>query len=122
MQIFNNTLVYIFSGFQSWVAGITIWPFIFSKKEMKGNMEHRLHERIHLRQQLECLLIPYPVMYFGNYFYNRIIKKMNHMTAYKNICFEKEAYAKQFDADYLSIRKAYAWKNYTNKKSEENKA
>jgi len=21
--------------------------FIFSKKEMKGNMEHRLHERIH---------------------------------------------------------------------------
>ena len=106
MQIFNDKLVFILSGFQSWVAGITIFPFIFSKEKMRGNIKHLNHERIHIRQELECLLVLYPVIYYLHYGYNRI-KGMNHITAYRNICFEREAYGNQSDVDYLKNRKSY---------------
>lgn len=109
MQIFNNTLVYILSGFQAWVYGITIFPFIFSRRAMKGNALHFNHESIHLKQELECLLIFYPIFYFGHYGYLRFFKKMNHMTAYRNICFEKEAYCNQKNLFYLQNRKMYSW-------------
>ena len=115
MQIFNNTLVYILSGFQPWVAGITIWPFIFSIHKMKGNRVHLNHERIHLKQEIECLLILYPIIYFGHYAYNRVFKRMDHMTAYDHICFEGEAYLNDNNMNYLVARTPYAWKNYFRK-------
>ena len=111
MQIFNDKLVFILSGFQSWVAGITIFPFIFSKEKMRGNIKHLNHERIHIRQELECLLVLYPVIYYLHYGYNRI-KGMNHITAYRNICFEREAYGNQSDVDYLKNRKSYSFIKY----------
>ena len=111
MQIFNDKLVFILSGFQSWVAGITIFPFIFSKEKMRGNIKHLNHERIHIRQELECLLVIYLVIYYLHYGYNRLTG-MNHITAYRNICFEREAYGNQGDADYLKNRKSYSFIKY----------
>lgn len=111
MQIFNDKLVFILSGFQAWVAGITIFPFIFSKEKMRGNTKHLNHERIHLRQEIECLLVLYSVIYYLHYGYNRF-KGMNHITAYRKICFEQEAYGNQSNLNYLKNRKPYSFIKY----------
>ena len=110
MQIFNNTLVFILSGFQPMVVGITIFPFIFSNRKMKGDIRHSTHEKIHLRQQLECLFVLFFIIYFGHYLYNRTVKRMDHMTAYRAICFEKEAYDNDLNVNYLSSRKLFSWR------------
>jgi len=112
MIIFNDKLVYIFSGFQKWVDGITIFPFIFIKVACKDKPVLLNHEKIHIWQQAECLLLLYPILYFGQYAWLRLTKKMDHMTAYKNLCFEKEAYENQKDLVYLKKRRLWAWTRY----------
>jgi hypothetical protein len=109
MIIFNDKIVYVLSGLQKWVGGITIFPFIFLKDNQRDNKIIQNHERIHIWQQAECLLILFPIIYFGNYGWLRLIKKMDHMTAYKNICFEKEAYSNQKDLTYIKNRSLWAW-------------
>jgi len=109
MIIFNNKLVYILSGFQKWVGGITIFPFIFLQEKFKMSKVIQNHEKIHIWQQVECLLVFFLLIYFGHYTWLRLVKKMDHKTAYKNICFEKEAYSKQSDSGYLKTRKLFAW-------------
>lgn len=43
--------------------GLTVFPFVFVKNSLdKENPVFRNHERIHLRQQLEMLVIPF---FFG---------------------------------------------------------
>jgi len=108
MIIYNNFLVYLLSGFQSWVSGITIFPFIFLRNEMKGNINTIKHENIHLRQQAECLIIFFYIIYFINYLINRF-KKNSHIEAYKNILFEKEAYDNENNLNYF---KFYGWLRY----------
>ena len=45
-------------------TGITIFPFIFLKYQaLKGNKVLINHEKIHLRQQLELLIIPFFLVY-----------------------------------------------------------
>ena len=39
--------------------GITLWPFIVLNKHEKGKEALLNHERIHLRQQIELLVIPF---------------------------------------------------------------
>ena len=78
---------------------------------MGGNTKHETHERIHLKQELECLLIGYALWYFIEYLIRRI-QYRNHKDAYYNISFEREAYANQKNSNYLDDRKKYAWLNY----------
>jgi len=112
MIIFNDKLVYILSGFQGWVGGITIFPFIFLMEKFRENKVIQIHERIHIWQQAECLLIFFLLIYHGHYLWLRLVKKMDHITAYKNICFEKEVYEKQEDLSYLNSRKLFSWIKY----------
>ncbi|AFD55134.1 hypothetical protein RA0C_0118 [Riemerella anatipestifer ATCC 11845 = DSM 15868] len=64
------------------------------------------HEKIHLRQQLELLILPFFVWYGLNYLWN-LIKYKNHREAYRNIIFEQEAYENQNDLEYLKNRKLW---------------
>ena len=105
------------SGF----AGITIWPFIFlaNKKEfytlkLNGRQKYNnliRHERIHLRQQLGLLVLPFFVIYALNYLIN-LIRYGNTDLAYRNIVFEREAYANEKDMDYLNMPRFYSWLKY----------
>jgi hypothetical protein len=84
--------------------GITIFPFMFLKtKALKGNVVLVNHERIHLRQQLELLVIPFYIIYTFE-FIIRLIKHKNWHLAYRNISFEREAYTNEKDLDYLKSR------------------
>jgi len=112
MIIFNDTLVYIFSGFQKWVGGIVIFPFIFLKVKHRDNKTIINHEKIHIRQQAECLLVFFWIVYFSQYGWLKLIKRMDHKTAYRNISFEKEAYSNQKNFSYLKNRKLFSWIKY----------
>lgn len=86
-----------FNGF----TAVTIWPFIFTKKDLDYiNLHHELinHEYTHGRQQLELLLIFFYIIYIIEWIFK----------GYKNISFEKEAYSNQNNPDYLKTRKLFA--------------
>lgn len=91
---------------------MAIFPFILLRNEAQKNDKVLInHEKIHLRQQLELLIIPFYFLYVINYLFNRL-KYKNHYQAYLNIAFEKEAYCFENDQYYLSKRKWYSWINF----------
>lgn len=63
------------------------------------------HERIHTAQMLELAVIPFYIIYFVEW----LIRLTMRGNAYRNISFEREAYAHQREQDYLRHRKHYAW-------------
>ena len=92
--------------------GIVLWPFVFIKrKELKGNPVFMNHERIHLRQQLEMLVLPFFIWYFFEYLV-RLIQCKNSIEAYNKISFEREAYEKEKDLGYIRKRRFWAFLKY----------
>lgn len=90
-------------------AGMALFPFILVKTAaLKTNKRIINHENIHLRQQLEMLLVPFYVIYLLNYLLN-LLYYMNHTKAYLNIAFEREAYTNEGNTNYLKQRKFWAW-------------
>jgi hypothetical protein len=94
------------------VNAMALWPFILVKNiETKESLVTIHHEKIHIRQQLELLIIPFYILYLGFYLLYRM-RGHKHMQAYLNIPFEKEAYANESELDYLKTRKLWGWKRY----------
>lgn len=71
-------------------------------------MEIINHEKIHLRQQLELLILPFYLLYLINYLFNLIMYK-KHDLAYRKIIFEQEAYRHGADLRYLKNNNWYGW-------------
>ena len=97
-------------------GGITLYPFIFIQSGLKAERIIILinHERIHLRQQLEMLVIPFYIAYLINYLYLYCIYR-NHNKAYRNIIFEREAFIHEYDLNYLNERKWWCFLRYIKK-------
>ena len=94
------------------VNGMALFPFVLVRQEKsKADKELIRHETIHLRQQLELLVLPFYFFYLANYLYNRTIYS-DHHEAYMNIVFEREAYANDTFPDYLARRKFFSWCKY----------
>jgi hypothetical protein len=91
---------------------IAFFPFVFFKERSLRHDEILMnHERIHLKQQLELLILPFYFLYLVNYLYN-LITTGDHEKAYRNIIFEKEAYSMEHDSTYLKNRKHFAFLYY----------
>ncbi len=69
------------------------------------------HERIHTAQQRELLFVPFYVLYVVEWLV-RLAQYRNLDAAYRNISFEREAYARGRDLGYLPARPRYAWLRY----------
>nr|WP_314499501.1 hypothetical protein [uncultured Chryseobacterium sp.] len=94
------------------INGITLYPFIFIKNpEDKRDRVLINHEKIHLRQQLELLIVFFYIAYVLEYYYHYIRLKNGHK-AYRAISFEREAYAKEYDLQYLKGRKLWNFTQY----------
>lgn len=92
--------------------GITLFPFVILKNPLdRQNRVLVNHEKIHIRQQLEFLIIPFFLWYFVEYMI-RLIQYKNKNIAYRNISFEKEAYSREFDLDYLKNRRVWDFRKY----------
>lgn len=93
-------------------AGITLFPFIFlRKKTLKENKNLINHEKIHLKQQLELLLIFFYIFY-GLEFVIKFLKYKNRYSTYKNLSFEREAYINEDNLHYIKTRKLWSFINY----------
>src|SRR5690349_7268448 len=91
---------------------MALYPFILLReREFLKDAALINHERIHHRQQLELLLLPFYLLYLSNYIFNRF-RYHTHQEAYRNIIFEREAYSNDMDPDYLKKRKWFASFHY----------
>jgi len=84
------------------IRALAFFPFILIPSSTKVDKVLINHEKIHLRQQLELLVIPFYAWYLAAYY----------TKGYYNVCFEKEAYANENDLNYLRKRKMFAFINY----------
>ena len=83
---------------------ITLYPFIFVRNDSdKLDKELINHECIHLQQQKELLVILFYIWYFLDFLF-KYLHYRNWDKAYRNIIFERGAYANQSNLDYLKIR------------------
>lgn len=92
--------------------GLTAYPFVFLKYAVdKQNPVFINHERIHLRQQIELLILPFYIWYTLEYLIY-LLKYRNKNRAYRSISFEREAYSNESDLSYLKNRKLFGFWKY----------
>ena len=86
-------------------AGLTIFPFgILKDRKDISNPVMMQHEKIHIRQQLELLVLPFFIWY-GIEYLLRILQYKDKHVAYRNISFEREAYANESQEYFLQKRR-----------------
>ncbi|NAW50155.1 hypothetical protein GNY06_01710 [Elizabethkingia argentiflava] len=94
------------------ITAMALYPFIIlNKKELRRDEVLLNHEKIHLRQQLELLIIFFYLLYGLEYILKRI-KLGDPYQAYRSISFEREAHDKEEDIDYLRHRKFWNFIKY----------
>lgn len=88
------------------VGAITLCPFIICRDKSDKVMLN--HESIHVKQQLELLVIPFFLIYLLNWLYNLVKYRGDTNEAYMQLFFEKEAYDHEYDMEYLSTRQKWS--------------
>ena len=83
---------------------INILGFLFVHPSVKLTKEIINHERIHTRQMLEMLILPFYLWYLIEW----LIRLPMEGRAYLNLSFEREAYQNMSNLDYLSHRRPFA--------------
>lgn len=92
--------------------GLTVFPFVFLKlRKSVADVVLLNHEKIHLRQQLELLVLPFFVWYSLEFLWHFLIKR-DVKSAYYSISFEREAYANEKDLHYLEQRSFWRFLKY----------
>jgi len=104
MKIIENTII-PFKDFEA----INLFGVLFVRKGVTVTAHTIRHETIHTRQMQELLFVPFYVLYVFEWlvklcFYGK--------QAYRNISFEREAYANDEDTCYLLIRQHFAFLKY----------
>ncbi|MEN1783744.1 MAG: hypothetical protein AAGF77_01280 [Bacteroidota bacterium] len=99
-------------AFRKNYVGLSLWPLIIVKEAIHKKDQVLInHEKIHLRQQLELMVLPFYLWYFIEWFWKSVWYGNTYL-AYQNISFEREAYAHEGNLDYFKMRKPYAFLGY----------
>lgn len=109
MKIIRNNII-PFPGF----TAINLFGVLFVRKNARVTDTVINHERIHTAQQREMLFVLFYMWYVLEWLI-RLIQYWDTYKAYRNISFEREAYAWQSWWYYLSSRKHYAWWQFIRK-------
>ena len=105
-------------SFLSWfinIRAITLYPFIIFADE--PDIDTINHERIHILQQKELLVIFFYLLYSFYWIKNKL-SGQSSLSAYLNIPFEREAYCKYNDPAYIINRKRFSWINFLENKND----
>lgn len=127
--------------FKGYLA-MCIWPFVFVRNSAKAMYDALAdnHESVHAEQQREMLLVgvllclvafvfigPWALLFLPLFFWwygleyiFRLVQYRDAHKAYRNISFEREAYANQSDMGYIQSRRHFAWFNYIILRENEN--
>ena len=93
-------------------VGLSFWPFIILKNDsLKTDIVLINHEKIHLKQQIELLIIPFYVIYLAEWLV-RSLFYLSFYRGYQNISFEREAYANEHNLNYANERRAFSFMKY----------
>lgn len=129
VKVYNNIIP--LKGF----VALTMWPLLFIRKAAAWLFDKvdENHENIHGAQQKEMLIVgatlavilavcgcgwwslfalPLFLYWYGVEWLIKYCYYRNVNTAYKNIAFEREAYANEHNIIYLSHRRPFAWVGY----------
>ena len=85
---------------------ICLFGCVFTRGAL--SRENLNHESIHAAQQKELLYIPFFIWYVLEWLV-LLVWYRDSYKAYRNIRFEREAFAHQHDANYLSRRRHYRY-------------
>lgn len=117
--IFSTRLIRLLVPWFHDITGLTLFPFIILRKEIRGTAEAAVtinHERIHIRQQAELLLVVFALWYAASFIAGRL-RGLSWHDAYRDIIFEREAFDRMYDPDYLKSRKLFSFFKYRTKAS-----
>ena len=93
-------------------VGLSVWPFIILKHDaLKEDTNLINHEKIHLKQQLELLILPFYMLYLTEWLV-RSLFCFSFYKGYQTISFEQEAYANEHNLNYPSERKSFSFIKY----------
>ena len=110
MTLISGWFLRFFTG--GFAKAITLFPFIILKeKKLRDDPVLMNHEKIHLRQQIELLVVFFYIWYLAEYIYRRA-NTQSHYNAYKAISFEREAYQNQKNQYYLEKRRSFGFLKY----------
>jgi hypothetical protein len=104
MVIISNKAIRFFEWIlrSGGIRALAFFPFIIIPDTTVTDQVLINHEKIHLRQQAELLIIPFYIWYLIAYY----------TKGYYNVSFEREAYANERDMSYLSNRPLFAFLKY----------
>jgi hypothetical protein len=98
--------------FKNGFRGIALFPFIIVKEaKLLDNKKFMNHEKIHLQQQKELLIILFYAFYIIE-FLVRYIQFGDWEVAYYNISFEREAYSNEHDMEYIKNKRIWSFIDY----------
>ena len=96
-------------------VAINICGIVFARQSFNPlSKRTKRHEAIHTHQMVELLFVVF-YLWYGIEWIARLIQYRNKNEAYRNISFEREAYANDNDTNYLKRRKLYAFIRYLKK-------
>ncbi len=99
-----RTSILPFHGF----SAINLLGILFVHHGVYLSNELINHERIHTAQQRELLYVFFYIIYIIEW----LVRLTMRGNAYRNISFEREAYANQRNLNYLKERPLCAWRHY----------
>ena len=98
--------------------GINLFGIVFVQRRWGKFLPHEVtHEMVHTYQQRELLFILFFLLCLLEYLVRLVQYRFNTFEAYRNISFEREAFAHERDPKYFSQRKPFAWIHYLRKRS-----
>ena len=104
-----RTSILPFHGF----SAINLLGVLFVHHGVYLSNEMMNHERIHTAQQREMLYVFFYIAYVLEW----LVRQPMRGNAYRNLTFEREAYANQRNLDYLHHRPHYAWRRYVKRRA-----
>lgn len=106
MKIIRNNII-PFRGYKA----VNLFGILFVRGDAMLRSTDINHEEIHTAQMKEMLYVFFYLWYVVEWLV-RLIQYRDAKKAYRNISFEREAYANQSDMRYLQGRKRWVWAGY----------
>jgi len=95
--------------------GLTLFPFVMIRNDFdKENKVLINHEKIHIKQQIQLLILPFFIWYLLEFLF-RWIQFKDKNKAYRTISFEREAYANERNLNYIKEMPFWGFLNYLKK-------
>lgn len=111
MKIIRNNMIPL-KGYKA----INLFGVLFVRQDAVIDEITLNHEAIHTAQMKELLYVFFYILYLIDWLIGLVVYGFDTKRAYREICFEKEAYENERNNDYLKNRKAFVFKKYIIKK------